>query len=184
MLVLASQSPRRAEILRNAGFEATIRVSGVPEERLPGETAVAYVRRLARMKAEAVERTTGEIVLAADTIVLIGEEILEKPLDAAHAAAMLNKLSGRSHSVITGICLRHDGGLITDHAETLVQFETLSAEEITQYARSGEPLDKAGAYAIQGLASKFISRIDGCYFNVVGLPISMVYKHLKEICGN
>ena len=110
--------------------------------------------------------------------------LLEKPADAANAAAMLTKLSGRSHSVVTGICLRHDSGLIIDHAETLVQFETLSQTEIDQYAATGEPLDKAGGYAIQGLASKFISRVDGCYFNVVGLPISMVYKHLKELCGN
>src|SRR4051812_40713982 len=110
MLVLASQSPRRAEILRNAGIQAVVRVSGVPEERLPGETAVAYVRRLARMKAEAINRSGNEIVLGADTVVVLGEEILEKPSDAAHAAAMLSKLSGRSHSVITGICLRHAGG--------------------------------------------------------------------------
>ena len=183
MLVLASQSPRRAEILRNAGIEAVVRVSGVPEERLPEETAVAYVRRLARIKAEAIDRSVDEIVLGADTVVVLGEEILEKPADAADAAAMLSKLSGRSHSVITGICLRHAGGVVIDHAETLVQFETLSQDEIDEYARSGEPLDKAGAYAIQGLASKFISRIDGCYFNVVGLPISMVYRHLKELCG-
>lgn len=183
MVVLASQSPRRREILRNAGIEATVRVSGVPEERLPGETAVSYVERLARMKAEAVHRADGEVVLGADTVVVLGEEILEKPDDAAHAAEMLSKLSGRCHSVITGICLRHGSGTVTDHAETIVQFETLSSDEIRDYAASGEPIDKAGAYAIQGLASKFISRIDGCYFNVVGLPISMVFRHLKELCG-
>jgi septum formation protein len=184
MLVLASQSPSRKEILQNAGIEAVVRVSGVPEERLPHETAVAYVRRLARMKAEAIERSAEEIVLGADTVVVLGEDILEKPRDAAHATEMLTMLSGRSHSVITGICLRHSNGLLVDHAETIVQFESLSAEEIRVYAASGEPLDKAGAYAIQGLASKFITRIDGCYFNVVGLPVAMVYRRLKELCGN
>jgi septum formation protein len=184
MLVLASQSPRRREILRNAGIEVEVRVSGVPEERLAHESAVEYVRRLARMKAEAVERGAGEVVLGADTVVVLGDEILEKPADPGHAAEMLSKLSGRSHSVITGICLRHDRGTTSDHAETVVQFETLTPDEIREYAGSGEPLDKAGAYAIQGLASKFISRIDGCYFNVVGLPVAMVYRHLKELCGN
>lgn len=184
MLVLASQSSRREEILRNAGFEPVVRVSGVPEERLPHESAVTYARRLARMKAEAIERGDDEIILGADTVVLLGDEILEKPAGAEHAAEMLSKLSGRSHSVITGICLRHARGVVVDHAETIVQFHTLTADEIRDYAASGEPLDKAGGYAIQGLASKFISRIDGCYFNVVGLPVSMVYRHLKEICGN
>lgn len=181
MLVLASQSPRRKEILRHAGIEAAVRISGVPEHRLPDEPAVEYVRRLARLKAEAVPMSAGEIVLGADTVVVLGNEILEKPDDVPHAAEMLRKLSGRSHSVITGICLRHANGIVADHAETLVQFETLSRQEIEEYAASGEPIDKAGGYAIQGLASKFISRLDGCYFNVVGLPISLVYRHLKEI---
>jgi len=181
MLVLASQSPRRREILERAGFRLAIRVSGVPEDREEGEDADAYVRRLARAKAEAVAREPGEIVLGADTVVVLGDRVLEKPRDAADAVAMLTMLSGVEHRVITGICLRHPGGLICDSAETVVRFAPLLQDEIEDYVRSGEPMDKAGAYAIQGLASKFIERIDGCYFNVMGLPVSLVHRHLKQI---
>ena len=181
MLVLASQSPRRREILERAGFELCVRVSGVPEERLAGEHADAYVRRLSRAKAVAVPRESGEIVLGADTVVVLGDDVMEKPRDTAHAIEMLTMLSGAEHRVITGICLRHEGGQICDSAETAVRFAALSRAEIEDYVRSGEPMDKAGAYAIQGLAAKFIERIDGCYFNVVGLPVSLVYRHLKEI---
>jgi septum formation protein len=181
MLVLASQSPRRREILERAGFEVSIRISGVPEELLPGESAVDYVRRLASAKAWAVDRNPGEIVLGADTVVVLGDAVLEKPVDQTHAVEMLELLSGVEHRVITGICLRHDSGQICDSSETAVRFARLSRFEIEDYARSGEPIDKAGAYGIQGLASKFIERIDGCYFNIVGLPISLVYRHLKEI---
>jgi septum formation protein len=184
MLVLASQSPRRREILERAGIEVTVRVSGVPEERLPGEHPVEYVRRLARAKAEAVPCQSTEVVLAADTVVVLDEEVLEKPRDIEDASRMLQMLSGREHRVITGICLRHETGLLCDSAETLVRFVALSKAEIEIYAHSGEPMDKAGAYAIQGLASKFIDRIEGCYFNVVGLPVSLVYRHLKEIWRN
>ena len=183
MLVLASQSPRRREILERAGFEVIVRVSGIPEERLSGEHADAYVRRLACAKAAAVRREPGEIILGADTVVVLGDEVLEKPRDSAHAIEILTMLSGVEHRVITGICLRHEGGQICDVAETAVRFAVLSRPEIEGYVRSGEPRDKAGAYAIQGLAAKFIERIDGCYFNVVGLPVSLVYRHLKEIGG-
>lgn len=182
--MLASQSPRRREILERAGIEVTVRVSGVPEERLPGENPVAYVRRLARAKVEAVRCNSGEVVLAADTVVVLGEEVLEKPLDVEDAIRMLQMLSGQQHRVITGICLRYEAGLVCDSAETLVRFVPLTEEEIEIYAHSGEPMDKAGAYAIQGLASKFIGHIEGCYFNVVGLPVSLVYRHLKEIWRN
>jgi septum formation protein len=181
MLVLASQSPRRREILERAGFKLSVRVSGVPEERLPGERAGPYVRRLARAKAVAVPRESGEIILGADTIVVLGDDVMEKPRDTAHAIEMLTMLSGAEHRVITGICLRHQGGEVCDSAQTAVRFAPLSQAEIEDYVRSGEPMDKAGAYAIQGLAAKFIERIDGCYFNVVGLPVSLVYRHLKEI---
>jgi septum formation protein len=184
MLVLASQSPRRKEILQRAGINAIVRVSGVPEERLLREQPLDYVRRLARSKAEAVALHENEIVLGADTVVVLEDAILEKPRDSADAARMLGELSGRSHRVITGICLRHASGTIADAAETVVWFEPLTREEIGRYVESGEPMDKAGAYAIQGLASKFISRIDGCYFNVVGLPVSLVYRHLRGICGS
>jgi septum formation protein len=181
MLVLASQSPRRREILERAGIPAIVRVSGVPELRLPKEGPRHYVRRLSRAKAAAVPRRSGEIVLAADTVVVIDDHLLEKPADNEDARRMLTRLSGREHLVITGICILYDDGVIEDSAETSVSFLRLSASEIEAYVATGEPMDKAGAYAIQGLASKFIRRIEGCYFNVVGLPISVVYGHLKRI---
>jgi septum formation protein len=181
MLVLASQSPRRREILERAGFQISVRISGVPEQRLDAEPAIDYVRRLARSKAEAVPRASREIVLGADTVVVLGQQVLEKPRDASDATAMLSALSAAEHQVITGICLLHDGGAIQDAAQTSVKFSALSKAEIDNYVESGEPMDKAGAYAIQGLGSKFIERIDGCYFNVVGLPVSLVYRHLKHI---
>jgi septum formation protein len=183
MLVLASQSPRRKEILSAAGFRFIVRAPNVPEERQPGEAPIAYVTRLAREKADAVDCAPGELILAADTVVVAGANLLEKPRDAGDARAMLRILSGCEHQVITGICLRTSSRHVTDHASTTVVFSRMSPEEIDSYVASGEPLDKAGAYAIQGLASKFIERIEGCYFNVVGLPISLFYRHLA-VLGN
>lgn len=180
-LVLASQSPRRAELLRTAGFTFDVRSRPVPEVRLPGETQLEYVQRLARDKAEAAWEHGNEIVLGADTIVVLGSRVLEKPVDAADAQAMLETLSGRSHTVITGICLRHPQGSIVDSASTQVCFAPLTTEEIAAYVASGEPMDKAGAYGIQGLASKFVTRIEGCYFNVVGLPLALFYRHWKSL---
>ncbi len=181
MLVLASQSPRRREILSNAGFEFIVRTAPVPEVRNQGENAEAYVRRLAQAKAEAAQPGAGEIVLGADTVVVAGNEVLEKPSDADDARRMLRLLSGREHTVITGICLLTGARTIVDAETTGVRFAVLSEAEIDAYAASGEPVDKAGAYAIQGLASKFIERIDGCYFNVVGLPIALLNRHLKQL---
>ena len=120
-------------------------------------------------------------MLGADTIVVAGSTIVEKPRDVTDAARMIKMLSGREHQVITGICLRHDGGAAVDYSSTLVTFSALNDAEIAAYAASGEPMDKAGGYAIQGLASKFVERIDGCYFNVMGLPVSLVYRHWKEL---
>lgn len=180
-LVLASQSPRRREILERAGFAFSVRVASVPEQPRPGEDPVTYARRLAREKAEAVERSDHETVLGADTVVVLEEHLLEKPADAEDAFRMLRLLSGREHSVITGICLLHGAGILSDHEETKVRFVDLTDCEIDQYVKSGEPVDKAGAYAIQGLASKFIDRIEGDYSNVVGLPVALVYRHLKLI---
>ena len=180
MLVLASQSPRRAEILRLAGIEFTVRTASVDETPLPHEKPEDYVRRLAEVKALAVPADPHETVLGADTTVVINGEMLAKPADAADARRMLETLSGRCHEVLTGICLRRETGLIRDWAATRVWFATLTAREIEAYVASGEPMDKAGAYAIQGLASKYIERIDGCYFNVVGLPVALVYRHLSE----
>jgi septum formation protein len=181
MLVLASQSPRRREILERAGMRFVVRVAGVPEHEVAGETPSAYVRRLAREKAMAVPRDAQEIVLGADTTVVADGQILAKPQDSDDAVRMLRLLSGREHDVLTGICLVHSAGVIEDEACTTVSFTHISQAEIDAYVASGEPQDKAGAYAIQGLASKFIERIAGDYFNVVGLPIALVYAHLKRI---
>ena len=180
VLVLASQSPRRAEILRQAGIPFTIRATPVDETPLPREKPEDYVRRLAEVKARAVEATPQETVLAADTTVVVNSEMLLKPADAADARRMLEALSGRCHQVLTGICLRRGSDLILDSASTQVWFTAMTAGEIAEYVASGEPMDKAGAYAIQGLASKYIERIDGCYFNVVGLPVALVYRHLNR----
>ncbi len=181
MLVLASKSPRRREILREAGIPFTIRTVEIPEIRRQGEDAGEYVRRLAREKAHAVPAAAGEVILAADTVVVVDGEILEKPAGNADAARMLRRLSGRRHAVLTGICLRKGDAVISDCATTMVAFARLSEEEIAAYVSSGEPADKAGAYGIQGLASKFVEALEGCYFNVVGLPVSLVYKHLRSL---
>jgi septum formation protein len=181
MLVLASNSPRRKEILAAAGIPFIIRAPNISEERRPDESPVDYARRLAEEKAFAVRIAPGEIVLAADTIVVSQGHILEKPHDQADALRMLRLLSGHEHEVITGICLRTAETEVVDAAITKVRFMPLSDKELADYATSGEPMDKAGAYGIQRLASKFIDRIDGCYFNVVGLPISLVYYHLKKL---
>jgi len=178
--VLASKSPRRAEILRAAGLPFVVRPADVHEQRRGGESPSEYARRLAFDKAVAVESAAGETVLGADTIVVVEDVVLEKPNDARDARRMLALLSGRSHDVITGICLRRGPDCVVDSATTRVVFSQLTVEEIDTYVASGEPMDKAGAYAIQGLASKFIERIDGDYFNVVGLPVSLVYRYLSE----
>jgi septum formation protein len=163
-----------------------VRVKPVEEVHRTGESPVDYARRLARAKAEAAWEDSGEIVLGADTIVVIDgygveSKVLEKPADAEDARAMLRLLSGREHTVITGICLRHRSGVIVDHSATQVRFAPLSESEIAEYVASGEPFDKAGAYAIQGLAAKFVENVNGCYFNVMGLPLSLVYRHWKSL---
>ena len=179
--MLASQSPRRAEILRLAGIPFTVRVAAVDEAPQPGERPEHYVCRLAEEKAEAADPGVTETVLAADTTVVIDGAMLAKPADAADARRMIETLSGRVHQVLTGICLRRNGQRRSDYASTRVWFSPMTPDEITAYVASGEPMDKAGGYAIQGLASKYIEKIDGCYFNVVGLPIALVYRHLKDL---
>ena len=181
MLVLASQSPRRQEILANAGIPFMVRAPSVLEKRSAGEAAEDYVRRLAGDKALAVECNDDEIILSADTVVVVKGAILEKPRDQSDAVRMLRLLSDCEHRVLTGICLRSTSVTIFDSASTRVRFAGLTETEIEEYVRSGEPMDKAGGYAIQGLGSKFIDRIEGCYFNVVGLPIALVYGRLKEL---
>ncbi len=178
MLVLASHSPRRREILTRAGIAFVARPVNVDESKVGDEDPIQHVRRLAREKAEAAPAGAGEIVLGADTEVVLDGQILGKPANTADAERMLRMLSGREHLVITGICLRGPSGVVVDVESTKVRFVPVSERDIADYAASGEPMDKAGAYAVQGLASKFIDRIEGCYFNVVGLPIALVYKYL------
>ena len=181
MLVLASQSPRRAEILRNAGIPFTVRSADVDETPLEAERPGPYVRRLAEAKARAIEAAADEIVLAADTTVVASGELLAKPVDAADARRMLRLLSGRRHEVLTGICIRRAEHVLCDQASTAVWFAPLTDAEIEEYVASGEPMDKAGGYAIQGRGSRFVERIEGCYFNVMGLPVSRVWRHLKAM---
>jgi septum formation protein len=180
MIVLASGSPRRGEILTNAGIPFVREVpTGIDETPAPGEAPLDYVARLARVKAESVEVVNDRIALGADTTVVLEGEILGKPSSVLDAVRMLRLLSGRSHEVMTGICLRNARGQVVDAATTRVWFAAMSQAEIEAYVASGEPMDKAGAYGIQGLASKFITRVEGCYFNVMGLPIALVYAHLR-----
>ncbi len=180
MLILASGSPRRHEILKAAGITHTVHRTSTDESRRDGEPPRDYVRRLAEEKARAAGVAgDGLIVLGADTTVAIQNEIFGKPEDEDDARRMLKQLSGRDHWVYTGICLLSAKKCVTDVAATRVTFLELDEVAIEEYTLSGEPFDKAGGYAIQGLASKFIAGIEGCYHNVVGLPVSLVYRHLK-----
>lgn len=181
MLILASASPRRHELLESAGIPHLVRPTDVPEARLSGEAPIAFVQRLAEEKARAALRAPGEIVLGADTVVCVDDQVLGKPADDADALRMLRLLAGREHLVHTGICILSDSAKIVDCATTRVFFLPLTEEQIQEYTRSGEPRDKAGAYAIQGRASKFVRSIEGCYQNVVGLPVSLVYRYLKSL---
>lgn len=181
MLILASRSPRRAELLASAGFDFTVRSADVDETPREGELPQDYVIRVAEEKALAVQAGDDEIVLAADTTVALSSTIMGKPADREDAARMLTELSGRRHDVITGICIRRGQSIVRDCASTAVWFAPMGPEEIEQYVSSGEPMDKAGAYGIQGLAAKFIERIEGSYSNVVGLPVALVYQRLREL---
>lgn len=185
MLVLASASPRRQELLRNAGIPFVIRPTNIPEDPLPGEGPKECAERLARAKALALSVPPQDLVLGADTVVFVSGEMLAKPRDAEDAGRMLRLLAGRTHEVITGVCLVGKTG--SQHSfqdmrseNTRVTFEPLTEEEIRAYVATGEPMDKAGAYGIQGIASRWISRIEGDYFNVVGLPVALVYRMLRE----
>jgi len=196
MIVLASASPRRQELLRNAGIPFEVQPADVDETPLNGEPAQRCAERLAREKALKVWRDRPQdMVLGADTVVVVDDAILGKPVDADDAARMLRMLSGREHQVITGICLVRSAGsgsnqddweaataeIRTAAETTLVVMTALSEDEIREYVATGEPMDKAGAYAIQGIASRWIPRIEGDYSNVVGLPIAMVYRMIRQI---
>ena len=179
-LVLASKSPRRSEILTNAGIGFVVRVADADETIAEGTRPEDAVVMLAARKAMAVERAEGETVLGADTVVVLDDKILGKPCDREDAFFMLKDLSGRVHSVFTGVCAISDKGSITFAEETKVEFYPLSDKEINDYIDTKECDDKAGAYGIQGLASKFIKGINGDYFNVVGLPMSSIYEKILK----
>lgn len=180
MLILASTSPRRAELLTAAGIEFAVRAADVDETLLPGESPADYVLRLSRWKALAVARP-GDLVLGADTTVVIHDEIAAKPIDHADAKRMLRALSGQWHDVLTGVTLLRDDMILSDVDTTRVRFVEISDSELDWYVNTGEPMDKAGAYGIQGLASRFVERIEGNYANVVGLPVEMVYRMMKSV---
>jgi septum formation protein len=194
MLVLASASPRRRDLLVQAGYQFEVHPAQIPEDPLPGEDPIVYVTRLAREKAEVVyhelivsgtepeKRCLGGqplAVLGADTTVTLDNTILGKPEDAADAARILRLLSGRTHRVITGVALVTTKGAEVAAEVTAVRFLALSDEDIAAYIATGEPMDKAGAYAIQGRAARWIPRIEGCYFNVMGLPLALVSAMLE-----
>jgi septum formation protein len=184
-LILASSSPRRAEILKNAGLDFTVLSSAVDETSYPGESPQALVQRLAFAKADLVAaRAVGPaIVIAADTIVVLDDKILGKPRSTEDARHMLQQLSGRTHFVLTGVALVRLPD--AEHRQliesTLVHFRPITGQELSAYLDTEEPYDKAGAYAIQGLAGRYIPRIEGCYFNVVGLPLSRVLTELQSL---
>ena len=177
-LVLASSSPRRTELLNRAGWPHEVMVAGIDESVKPREEPAAYVQRLARSKAEAVAQRLEEgVVLGADTTVVIADQILGQPVDEADAKRMLNLLNGKWHEVLTGVAVVRVGGESrVAHETTRVRFAEVSAREIDWYIASGEPFGKAGAYGIQGKASLFVQEIEGDYFNIMGLPIRLVYE--------
>jgi septum formation protein len=180
-LVLASASPRRAELLTAAGIPFSVQATGVDESMRSGEPPDAYAMRLARAKATSVPPGDDAIVLGADTVVVVEGSPLGKPRDDGEAVEMLKRLSGRGHDVLTGLAFAHAGGVLVDLAATRVSFHALSDEEIAWYVGTGEPRDKAGAYGIQGGASRFVARIEGSYSNVVGLPVELVYMRLRGL---
>jgi septum formation protein len=183
-LVLASHSPRRRELLEKLGLPYSVLQVDIDEKFLPGESIEAGVQRLAAEKAFACSSNRSEgVVIGCDTVVAVDDQVLGKPQDSAEARSMLRTLSGRSHQVISGVAVldAKSGALMTAYERTIVYFQPLLEEEIEAYVASGEPLDKAGAYAIQGKAARFIPRIEGCYYNVVGLPLHCLASLLKKM---
>ncbi len=187
-LILASSSPRRAQILLDAGFDFTIQPANVDESLAPGEAVEAYVARIAQAKAHAVAGRaladgTPAIVIAADTVVLAGKQILPKPKDADDARRMLRLLDATTHEVLTGLfVIRAYDGISFAHLErTRVEFTRISDIDIDAYIQTKEPFDKAGAYGIQGIGGRFVRKVDGCYFNVMGLPLSRLWEILRQM---
>jgi septum formation protein len=180
MLILASSSPRRAELLRAAGIDFTVRAADVDETIGPSEPPRDYVLRLSREKARAVVRGD-ELALGADTTVVINGEIIGKPVDVEEAGRMLRALNGQWHEVLTGVTLARADRVVSAVSSTRVKFAELSDDEIKWYVSTGEPMDKAGAYAIQGRASLFVERIEGSYSNVVGLPLQLTYQLARRM---
>jgi septum formation protein len=189
MLILASASPRRRELLSQAGLDFTVESAGISEDIQPDETPAAYVERLAVEKAQAVLALYPEVagaedrvvVLGADTCVLCNDEILGKPQDQAEARRMLELLSSRKHQVLTGVVAVSHRAMASAVEITQVYFDVIPERELVRYLASGEPMDKAGAYGIQGYAARWIPKIEGCYFNVVGLPLSRTIRLLAEL---
>lgn len=180
-LILASASPRRQALLIAAGFSCDVDPVEVDERRHAGEPPAQYVERVARLKADAgAVRHPRQVVLAADTIVVLGEDVLGKPADDQDAVRMLRRLSGRTHEVLTAVAIASGGETVVKVERTVVWVDSLSAEDIRWYVASGEPRDKAGAYAIQGLFSRFVPRIEGSYSNVVGLPVASVARLFRQ----
>ncbi len=180
-IVLASASPRRQELLRNAGIDFVVHPANIEEVQFAGESATQFAERMAREKARAVRKATADSwILGADTVVVVGDEVLGKPENQQDASRMLRLLSGRKHQVITGVCLLGNGFEDVRSETTAVHFSALSDADIREYVASGEPMDKAGAYAIQGSASRWITTIEGEYSNIVGLPVDLVSRMLRE----
>jgi nucleoside triphosphate pyrophosphatase len=181
-LVLASESPRRRELLKLLCREFDVVSSGVPEVSKLNESPPKMVRRLAKAKAKAVQVSRPHsVIIGADTAVVCEGHILGKPDSVEDARKMLLQLSGKTHKVLTGLCVLHEQRCCLGVSRTSVRFSRLSVQEIEEHLKTGEPFDKAGAYAIQGHASRYVDRIDGCYFNVVGLPISLLYRMLQKV---
>ena len=181
-IILASASPRRRELLAQAGYQFVVEASSVPEVRQPGEDAIRFATRLARQKAEQVlarHATETVLVLGADTVVVCDGEVMGKPADAADAERMLRLLAGRTHQVVTGVAVLWGTSAEIAAEVTQVSMRSVASQEIAAYVAGGEPMDKAGAYAIQGYAGRWIPRINGCYFNVVGLPLALVSSLLE-----
>ena len=184
MIILASASPRRRELLEKLGVPELVIRPAKGEERMPEHTAPAeIVKALSRQKAEEVAESASkeDVVIAADTIVWLSGEALGKPKDAEDAKNMLRRLSGRSHSVFTGVCVLSGDTLLSEAEESVVYFRPMTEKEIASYVASGEPMDKAGAYGAQGLAGLFVERIEGSFSNVMGLPLCRLGNMLKKV---